>query len=137
MNDQENQMTNPCPIAAAGSTKQIDPAAAASAGFVAINYIACKPDYRDRFECLFCSRARMIDNMPGFLGMKVLRCTEEQQPYLVVSFWTDEASFQAWVGSPQFHEGHKRAFEDLRAYKERGEEAPMKSDFKTYSVIAE
>lgn len=57
----------------------------------------------------------MIDNMPGFLGMKVLRCTEEQQPYLVLSFWTDEASFQAWVGSPQFHEGHKRAFEDLRA----------------------
>ncbi|MFK4985824.1 antibiotic biosynthesis monooxygenase family protein, partial [Klebsiella pneumoniae] len=75
----------------------IDPESAARAGFVAINYIACKPDYKERFECLFCSRARMIDNMPGFLGMKVLRCTEANEPYLVVSFWTEEDAFKAWV----------------------------------------
>lgn len=124
-------------MAEACASKQIEPAAAATAGFVAINYTACKLDYKERFECLFCSRARMIDNMPGFLGMKVLRCTEANEPYLVVSFWTDDASFRAWVGSPQFHAGHKRAFEDLRAYKEREEGPPMRSDFKTYAIIAE
>ncbi len=135
MKNNETNMT--CPIAEARAQTTIDPESAARAGFVAINYIACKPGYKDRFECLFCSRARMIDNMPGFLGMKVLRCTEDNEPYLVVSFWTDEDSFKAWVGSPQFHEGHKRAFEDLRAFKERGEEPPMTSDFKTYAIIAE
>ncbi len=108
-----------------------------AAGFVAINYIDCKPSYVERFECLFCSRARMIDNMPGFIGMKVLKCEEEGQPYLVVSYWTDKESFEAWVGSPEFYEGHKRAFADLKEYKERGEEPPMSSSFKTYSVLTD
>lgn len=109
----------------------------AKAGFVAINTIECKPHYVERFECLFCSRARMIDKMPGFLGMNVLKCTDTDQPYLVVSYWESEAHFHAWVGSPEFHEGHKRAFADLRAYKERGEDPPMKSDFKTYKVLTD
>lgn len=34
--------------------------------FVAINYIDCEPDYVNRFEELFGSRAQAIDKMPGF-----------------------------------------------------------------------
>lgn len=79
----------------------------------------------------------MIDRMPGFLGMNVLKCTESGKPYLVVSYWETEAHFQAWVGSPEFYEGHKRAFADLNASKERGEEPPMTSDFLTYTVLAD
>ncbi|MCU0317659.1 MAG: antibiotic biosynthesis monooxygenase [Fimbriimonadaceae bacterium] len=106
-----------------------------AAGFVAINTIHCKAHYTERFECLFCSRAKMIDKMPGFLGMNVLKSQSEGEPYLVVSYWETESHFQAWVGSPEFHEGHKRAFEDLRKAKEAGEEPPMTSDFRTYSVL--
>lgn len=105
--------------------------------FVAINFIECNPEYVERFEMLFSSRVHAIDRMPGFLGMEVLKCTERDKPYLVVSRWKDEQSFQAWVGSPEFHEGHKRAFEDLRAAKARGEESPMKSDFRTYTVLTD
>ena len=105
------------------------------AGFVAVNTIHCQPSYANRFECLFCSRARAIDRMPGFLGMKVLKCKEDGEPYLVVSYWTDEASFKAWVGSSEFHEGHKRAFADIKAAKDRGEDAPMTSEFRTYEVL--
>lgn len=103
--------------------------------FVAINYITCRPDYADRFESLFASRAHAIDRMPGFLGMEVLKCTEGGRPYLVISRWKDEQSFKAWVGSPEFHEGHKRAFDDLRQAKERGEQPPMSSDFLTYEIL--
>lgn len=106
-------------------------------GFVAINYIRCREDYRERFECLFCSRARAIDRMPGFVRMKVLRAHDSDEPYLVVSEWTDEASFRAWVGSPEFLEGHKRGFEDLAEAKARGEESPMSSTFRTYSVLTD
>lgn len=116
---------------------RVSPEQEETAGFVAINYIDCKPHYAERFECLFCSRARMIDNMPGFIGMKVLKSEDSKDPYLVVSYWTDKASFEAWVGSPEFYEGHKRAFADLKEYKERGEEPPMKSDFKTYSILSD
>jgi heme-degrading monooxygenase HmoA len=107
----------------------------AQAGFVAINTITCKPEYVQRFEELFGSRVGAIDEMEGFLAMRVLKSTEEG-PYLVVSFWKSEDNFKNWVGSEAFHKGHARAFEDLKAYKERGEEPPMHSAFHTYTIIA-
>jgi heme-degrading monooxygenase HmoA len=104
--------------------------------FVAINYISCKEEYRGRFEELFGTRAHAIDRMPGFVDMHVLRPQSEDGDYLIVSFWESEESFKAWTGSPEFLEGHRRGFEDLRKAKERGEDPPMKSEFKTYEVIA-
>ncbi len=105
-------------------------------GYVAVNYIDCKPHYSERFECLFCSRAKMIDTMPGFLGMQVLRAEDQPEPYLIVSYWKDKSCFDGWVGSPEFLEGHKRGFEDIRKAKAAGEEPPMTSRFVTYSVVS-
>lgn len=122
-----------CPIRSMQSTGPLE---LEKVGFVAVNYITCQPGYAERFECLFCSRAKMIDQMPGFLGMQVLRADGSDEPYLIVSYWAEKASFNAWVGSPEFVEGHKRGFEDIRAAKEKGEEPPMSSRFVTYSVVA-
>ncbi len=107
------------------------------AAFVAINYIVCKPGYVGRFEHLFSTRARAIDRMPGFLGMHVLRAQKETEPYLIVSYWQSEESFNAWVGSPEFLEGHKRGFEDIAEAKRTGSEPPMTSTFVTYSVVTD
>lgn len=104
-------------------------------GFVAVNTISCQPDYVDRFTELFSSRAQAIDRIPGFLGMYVLSPSEPGKSYLVISHWVNEDAFKGWTGSPEFLEGHKRAFEDMRLAKERGEEPPMKSEFTTYSVL--
>lgn len=103
--------------------------------FVAINTIECEPHYLARFEELFGSRAKAIDRIPGFLGMMVLKPQAEGDAYLVVSHWVDQAAFEGWTKSPEFMEGHKRAFEDMRLAKERGEEPPMKSTFRTYGVL--
>lgn len=104
-------------------------------GFVAINTITCRSDYVSRFTTLFKSRAHAIDAMPGFLGMYVLSPDTEGEPYLVVSHWVDRASFDTWTGSKEFLDGHRRAFEDLRLAKERGEDPPMMSTFRTYSLL--
>ncbi|MCF8301892.1 MAG: antibiotic biosynthesis monooxygenase [Bacteroidales bacterium] len=104
--------------------------------FVAINYISCKDHYQKRFEELFASRAKAIDRMPGFKWMKVLK-PEEGGDYLIVSHWEKEEHFRAWTNSPEFVEGHKRGFEDIRKAKDQGLDPPMKSTFKTYKVIAE
>ena len=104
--------------------------------FVAINYITCEPDYKERFEELFGTRAKAIDRMPGFVDMQVLRPLDGQGDYLVVSYWESEEAFKQWTTSPEFLEGHKRGFADIKAAKERGEKAPMESKFKTYAVIA-
>lgn len=105
------------------------------AGFVAINTIECEPSYIARFEELFQSRARAIDRLPGFLRMQVLRPSTEGEPYLVVSEWADEASFLKWTASEEFRVGHRRAFEDIAEARGRGEVPPMRSEFRTYSVL--
>lgn len=104
--------------------------------FVAINYITCDADYRRRFEELFATRAKAIDKMPGFHFMEVLKPQTENDPYLIVSHWDSEDNFKAWTNSPEFIEGHKRGFEDIRKAKEEGRKPPMSSSFKTYEVIA-
>ena len=103
--------------------------------FVAINYIDCKDHYKERFEELFGSRAKAIDRMPGFHNMEVLKPMDGSNIYLIVSHWDSEEAFKGWTKSPEFLEGHKRGFEDLKIAKEKGEEMPMTSDFKTYEVI--
>lgn len=102
--------------------------------FVAVNYIDCTPEYKGCFEELFGSRAKQIDTMPGFIDMQVLRPSKEGDAYLIVSHWESEASFKGWTISATFLEGHKRGFADIA--KAEGKETPMKSDFKTYEVIA-
>jgi len=104
--------------------------------FVAINYISCKDHYKERFEELFGSRAGAIDRMPGFKFMEVLKPMDGASSYLIVSHWDSQDAFKDWTKSPEFLEGHKRGFEDLKLAKEKGEEPPMTSDFKTYEVIA-
>ncbi|HMV25564.1 MAG TPA: antibiotic biosynthesis monooxygenase [bacterium] len=104
--------------------------------FVAINYITCNDNYRERFEELFSSRAHAIDRMPGFVDMQVLKPDQPDEPYLIVSHWDSKEAFDTWTQSPEFIEGHKRGFADVRAAKARGEVAPMESKFKTYAVIA-
>jgi heme-degrading monooxygenase HmoA len=104
--------------------------------FVAINYISCKDDYKERFEELFSTRAKAIDLMPGFKNMHVLKPIDSNGDYLIVSHWDSEEQFQNWTKSPAFIEGHKRGFEDIAKAKQAGLEPPMTSAFKTYKVIA-
>lgn len=103
--------------------------------FVAINYITCDSDYRERFEELFATRAKAIDRMPGFHFMEVLKPQTENDPYLIVSHWESQNHFKVWTNSPEFLEGHKRGFEDIRKAKEEGRKPPMTSSFKTYDII--
>lgn len=109
---------------------------APAGSFVAVNYITCEEHYRERFEELFTTRAHAIDTLPGFLGMNLLKPNEDGH-YLVISHWESEEQFQAWTKSPEFIEGHKRAFADLKRYKEEGKKPPMDSDFKTYTVLCQ
>jgi heme oxygenase (mycobilin-producing) len=103
--------------------------------FVAINYIRCEENYRERFEQLFATRAHAIDRLPGFVDMQVLKPHQEGE-YLIVSHWESEEAFKSWTRSPEFLEGHKRGFEDIRKAKENGEKPPMSSSFKTYQIMA-
>jgi heme-degrading monooxygenase HmoA len=105
--------------------------------FVAVNYISCTDGYRERFETLFSSRAHAIDRAPGFRHMSVLRPACAGGDYLVVSFWKDRASFESWSKSPEFLEGHRRGFADIKQARERGEQPPMTSRMETYDILCD
>ena len=104
--------------------------------FVAINFIDCEKEYVERFEQLFATRAGAIDKLPGFHHMQVLKPKEDGGSYLVVSYWDSEDHFKAWTKSPEFMEGHKRAFADMAKAREEGKTPPMKSTFRVYDVIS-
>lgn len=126
-------MQNPNPNPTIAVTAEPESAAE----FVAINFITCEDEYRERFETLFKSRVHAIDRAPGFRRMQVLRPGREGGDYLVVSHWESQAAFDHWRTSPEFAEGHRRGFEDVRRAREEGRKAPMTSRMETYSVLCE
>ena len=103
--------------------------------FVAINYITCKEEYKERFEMLFATRAKAIDTMPGFQYMEVLKPEETEGDYLIISHWDQEEHFRKWTNTPEFLEGHRRGFQDINEARKKGLEPPMKSTFKTYTIL--
>lgn len=105
--------------------------------FVAVNFITCTDDYRERFEKLFKSRAHAIDGATGFRHMSVLRPAKVGGDYLVVSFWKDRASFETWSKSPEFMAGHRRGFSDIKEARERGETPPMSSRMELYDILTD
>ena len=47
----------------------------------------------------------------SYEGFELLRPTDDREQWLVITRWRDEDSFQAWVSSPGFAEGHRSAVE--------------------------
>lgn len=103
--------------------------------FVACNYLACVEEYQQRLEMLLRSRSHSIDNAAGFMGMKILKPTRNADHFLIVSQWYDQDHFEDWKTSQGFMLIHQRGFGDLRRSVERGEQAPVKSTFRTYDLI--
>jgi heme oxygenase (mycobilin-producing) len=103
--------------------------------FVAVNHIETEPEYVERFEMLFKSRAHAIDSNSGFQSMHVLKPNNPEDAYLIISYWDSEEQFKAWNKSSAFMEGHKRGFEDMKTIIKAGGKPPMKSTYRTYTIL--
>lgn len=73
---------------------------------IKINAITVPAD-GDELAQRFAARAGAVDAQPGFEGFELLRPTDERKTWLVITRWTDNESFQAWVSSPAFGHGHR------------------------------
>lgn len=76
---------------------------------IKINAITVPADAGDELAARFAARAGAVDGQPGFLGFELLQPTDGRNQWLVVTRWADEESFQAWVNSPAFAQGHAGA----------------------------
>ena len=73
------------------------------------NRIYVNPDYADLFEETFRNRAGLVDKMPGFISNQVLRPTNPDEPYIVLTLWESRADFEGWVKSDAFVKGHAQS----------------------------
>jgi len=78
---------------------------------VKINAITVQADSGDELAHRFAARAGAVDDRDGFEGFELLKPTDDRHTWLVVTRWRNEASFQAWLHSPDFGHGHRSAAE--------------------------
>lgn len=78
---------------------------------IKINAITVPAGSGDELAHRFAARAGAVDGAEGFQGFELLRPTDDRDQWLVITRWRDEDSFQAWLGSPGFAEGHRSASE--------------------------
>jgi len=73
---------------------------------VVSNRIQVAKGHEKEFEGRFEGRARLVENMPGFIRLEVLRPLQSDY-YVVLTHWQDEPSFRAWTESAEFREAHR------------------------------
>lgn len=74
--------------------------------FVAVNSLSVHDGQGEVLEKRFAARAGLVENSPGFLSFELWRPTQGTDDYLVVTRWEDEDSYNSWLASRQFSEGH-------------------------------
>jgi heme-degrading monooxygenase HmoA len=73
---------------------------------VVSNRIQVAEGHEKEFEARFEGRARLVEHMPGFIRLEILRPLKSDY-YVVLTHWQDEASFGAWTDSAEFKEAHR------------------------------
>ncbi len=73
---------------------------------VKINALAVPSHLAQTLEERFANRAGEVEKLPGFEGFSLLRPTDSEGRYFVVTRWRSEEDFQRWVNSPEFQRGH-------------------------------
>ena len=74
--------------------------------YVVANRVYVKAEWAEEFEARFRNRAGEIDKQPGFVRMDILKPADDDSPHVVLTTWSDQASFETWVGSPDFRAAH-------------------------------
>ncbi|MCU0491934.1 MAG: antibiotic biosynthesis monooxygenase [Chloroflexaceae bacterium] len=73
------------------------------------NRIFVHEEYAEQFETNFRNRAGLVDGMPGFIANQLLRPVNQNDPYIVLTWWESREHFEAWVRSDEFKLGHARS----------------------------
>jgi len=100
--------------------------------FVMMNRMTVTDNDRTHFENLFASRAKAVDRRPGFIKAEILRPTKGNT-YIVMTHWKDKESFEDWVKSEEYEEGHKRAGD----FKNSDGKMRLTSQVEMYEIFAD
>ncbi len=76
--------------------------------YVVVNAITVPEANREELERRFASRAGQVSSAPGFEAFELMRPANPGagDKYLVYTRWDTKESFEAWMSSRAFTEGH-------------------------------
>ncbi|HNM77424.1 MAG TPA: antibiotic biosynthesis monooxygenase [Tepidiformaceae bacterium] len=90
--------------------------------------ISLPPEAREGFEKNWKSRVGAVDTFPGFISTELLALSDRGE-YVVLTRFTDEKAFEAWITSDNFTQGHRG--ESYANYKDN----PFLKSHKLYEVL--
>ena len=78
------------------------------ARFVTVSGIAVPPDGAGALEAAMQNRLGLVEDEPGFGGLQVWRPLRSGDPYRMVTWWTEEQAFRAYMQSDAHRASHLR-----------------------------
>lgn len=85
-----------------------------SPAFVALSRFTVANGMTAEVRQAFLDRPHLVDGAPGFLRMEVLTPLDKPEEFWLITWWSDEGSFQAWHGSHHHHDSHRGIPRGLR-----------------------
>ena len=74
--------------------------------FVVMNRFPVNPEYAEQFEARLRNRPRQVDQEQGFIQVQLLRPSQPDGAYIVLTVWESKAAFEAWANAGTFTEQH-------------------------------
>jgi heme-degrading monooxygenase HmoA len=90
--------------------------------------ISLPAEARAGFEQTWKSRVGAVDTFPGFISTELVALPDRGE-YVVLTRFTDEKSFEAWITSDNFTRGHRG--ESYASYKDN----PAMKSHKLYEIL--
>lgn len=73
---------------------------------VALSRFRVRNGFDAEVQAAFLARPRLVDAVPGFLGLETCTDAADGSLFYLVTRWTDRRAFEAWHGSAAHHQAH-------------------------------
>jgi heme-degrading monooxygenase HmoA len=119
-----------CPVDASSprSLSEVSPVAPVP-GFVAVSKFVIANDLTADVKDAFRNRPHLVDDAPGYLRMDVISPLEQPDELWLITFWTDQASFEAWHHSHHYQGVHTGIPKGLKL-------VPRETQIRTFAYVA-
>jgi len=75
--------------------------------FISISSFEVANDMAPEVKEAFRNRPHLVDDAAGFIKLQVLSPRENPNEIQLMTYWSDEESFQVWYKSHMYHDVHK------------------------------
>jgi heme-degrading monooxygenase HmoA len=75
--------------------------------FVALSRFTVANGMTQQVKDAFRSRPGYVESAPGFLRMDVISPVSNSDEILLITYWTDQGSYETWHKSDAHHQSHK------------------------------